>query len=214
MDTPQGLPPHAAVTLPNPDGGLTAIGRPLGQLPAPPQPRWQVGDESMRTWLQAKCEEDKRRQQEERTRQEELRLDRRKIEQSMLRESTEGGVPPHMIPLIFAGVAGRNLPAASLEWAQVYMAQISLRTQQQLQQQRQQAQQDKRNQCPPGVHRGADRDIPRNPYRSYSPLQTQTAGSFWSARPVAPVSAIGAPQLSDTANPNIYSSTFGTSLSP
>jgi hypothetical protein len=124
MDTPQRLPPHAAMTLPNPDKGLTAIGRPVGQLPAPPQPKWHVGDESMRTWLQAKCEEDKRRQQEERTRQEELRLDRRKIEQSMLRESTEGGVPPHMIPLIFAGVAERNLPAASLEWAQVRKAKL------------------------------------------------------------------------------------------
>ncbi|KAE8452452.1 hypothetical protein EG329_000354 [Mollisiaceae sp. DMI_Dod_QoI] len=108
---------------------------PLGQLPAPPQ-QWQGAEESMRNWLHAKAEEDKRKQEEEKTRQESFRLEQRKIEQDMLRTSLSGGIPPYMIPLVFAGMGGGNLPNASLEWAQHYMAQAHhLQQQQQLQQQ-------------------------------------------------------------------------------
>jgi len=106
----------------------------MGQLPAPPQ-QWQGAEESMRNWLHAKAEEDKRKQEEEKTRQESLRLEQRKIEQDMLRTSLSGGIPPYMIPMVFAGMGGGNLPNASLEWAQHYMAQAHhLQQQQQLQQ--------------------------------------------------------------------------------
>jgi hypothetical protein len=128
MSTPhRGLPPPAAMTLPQPSQGppplsQVPLSQPMGQLPAPPQ-QWQGADESMRSWLQAKSEEDKRKQEEEKTRQETLRLEQRRIEQDMLRTSLNGNIPPYMIPMIFAGMGGGNLPGASLEWAQHFMAQ-------------------------------------------------------------------------------------------
>ncbi|KFY40994.1 hypothetical protein V495_05113, partial [Pseudogymnoascus sp. VKM F-4514 (FW-929)] len=96
--------------------------QPLGQLPAPPQ-QWHGAEDSMRTWLQAKAEEDKRRQEEEKTAQESLRLEQRRIEHDILRTSLSGGIPPHLIPLVFAGMGGGSLPSAGLEWAQRYVAQ-------------------------------------------------------------------------------------------
>ncbi|MCJ1405614.1 hypothetical protein MMC11_008842, partial [Xylographa trunciseda] len=114
MSTPhRGLPPPMAMTLPNPERGPPPIAQPMGQLPAPPS-QWQGADESMRNWLLAKAEEDRRKQEEERTRQEGLRLEQRKIEQTMLRESLQGGVPPHLVPMVFAGMGGGNLANASL----------------------------------------------------------------------------------------------------
>lgn len=148
MSTPhRGLPPPAAMTLPQPSQQPPPIGQPIlsqasltqpmGQLPAPPQ-QWQGAEESMRNWLLAKTEEDKRKQEEEKTRQESLRLEQRRIEQDMLRTSLNGGIPPYMIPMVFAGMGGGNLPNASLEWAQHYMAQAHhLQQQQQVQQQQQ-----------------------------------------------------------------------------
>ncbi|CAM1503975.1 Fc.00g015660.m01.CDS01 [Cosmosporella sp. VM-42] len=92
-----------------------------GQLPAPPH-QWQGAEDSMRNWLQARAEEDKRRQEEEKTRQESLRLEQRKIEMDMLRTSLSGGIPPAMVPLVFAGMgSGGVLPQAALEWAQQFM---------------------------------------------------------------------------------------------
>lgn len=141
MSTPhRGLPPPAAMTLPQPAQQPAPIGQPplsqpMGQLPVPPQ-QWQGAEESMRNWLHAKAEEDKRKQEEEKTRQESLRLEQRKIEQDMLKTSLTGGIPPYMIPMVFAGMGGGNLPNASLEWAQHYMAQAHhLQQQQQIQQQ-------------------------------------------------------------------------------
>ena len=128
------------MTLPNPDrssASMSSLGSTLGQLPAPPA-QWQGADDAMRNWLAAKSEEDRRRQEEERTRQESLRLEQRKIEQSMLRDSLSGGIPPYMVPLVFVGMGGGNLANASLEWAQHYMAQFNLQHQQQQQQQAQQ----------------------------------------------------------------------------
>ncbi|KAI9648719.1 hypothetical protein NHQ30_003359 [Ciborinia camelliae] len=137
MSTPhRGLPP---MTLPQPSQQVVPASLnqqptvPL-QLPAPPQ-QWQGAEESMRNWLQAKVEEDKRKQEEEKTRQESLRLEQRKIEQDMLRTSLTGGIPPYMIPLVFAGMGGGNLPNASLEWAQHYMAQAHQLQSHQVQQQ-------------------------------------------------------------------------------
>lgn len=92
-------------------------------LPPPPQsaqhsPHWQGGDESMRTWLVAKTEEERTKQEEEKTRQEGLRLEQRKIEMDILRASLSGGIPPPMVPLVFAGMGGGILPQAAIDWAQ------------------------------------------------------------------------------------------------
>ncbi|EDN09504.1 predicted protein [Histoplasma mississippiense (nom. inval.)] len=90
---------------------------PMPNLPAPP-PQWQ--NESMRQWLQTKAEEYRREQEEERTRQESYRLDQRRVEQSMLRESLKAGVPPCMVPLIFASMGG----GYNLQWIQQHMSQL------------------------------------------------------------------------------------------
>ncbi|KAN0083098.1 hypothetical protein V8E54_002186 [Elaphomyces granulatus] len=107
---------------------------PMGHL-LPPSPQWQNGEEPMRHWLQAKAEEDRRRQEEEITRQESLRLERRKIEQTMLRDSFQAGVPPYMVPLIFAGIGGGNMSRPTWELAQPHLDHSGLHQQQQQQQQ-------------------------------------------------------------------------------
>ncbi|KAI9714952.1 MAG: hypothetical protein M1812_006265, partial [Candelaria pacifica] len=170
MATPhRGLPPPAAMTLNPQDRGPPSIGQPMGQLPAPPQ-QWQGAEESMRNWLSAKAEEDKRKQEEEKTRQETLRLEQRKVEQAMLRDSLAGNIPPYMVPLIFAGMGGGNLPNASLEWAQHYMAQNH-----QLQQHYQQLQQQalpQQQQSSPELRR-EHRQIAQPQPNPYGPSQQQ-----------------------------------------
>lgn len=132
MATPhRGLPPPSAMTLPapsqppppGPPSMPPSMVQSLGQLPAPPA-EWRNAEESMRSWLQAKQEEDRRKQEEEKTRQEGLKLEQRRIEQSMLHESLQGGIPPYLIPMVFAGMGGGALPNATLEWAQHYMTQM------------------------------------------------------------------------------------------
>lgn len=76
--------------------------------PLPPPPSQWQGAEPMQQWLRAKAEEDRRSQEEEKTRQETLRLEQRKIEQTILADSLRAGVPPHLIPLMFAGINGGN----------------------------------------------------------------------------------------------------------
>ncbi|KAK7622189.1 hypothetical protein IWX50DRAFT_693396 [Phyllosticta citricarpa] len=127
----RGLPPPAAMTLPDPSRPPPPPPMPasMNQMPAPPS-QWQGAEESMRNWLAAKVEEDRRRQEEEKTRQESLRLEQRKIEQSMLRESIQGGVPPHLVPMIFAGIGGAGVASANLEWLQQYVAQLQAQQQQ------------------------------------------------------------------------------------
>ncbi|KAK7709511.1 hypothetical protein SLS57_008715 [Botryosphaeria dothidea] len=108
-----------------------SVSQSLGQMPAPPQ-QWQGAEESMRNWLSAKAEEDKRKQEEEKTRQETLRLEQRKIEQAMLRESMQGGVPPHLVPMIFAGIGGGSAAGVTVDWLQQYVAQLQAQQQQAL----------------------------------------------------------------------------------
>lgn len=88
----------------------------------------------MRHWLVAKAEEDKRKQEEEKTRQESYRLEQRRIEQSMMREALQAGVPPSMVPMIYAGIGGSVLANSSLEWLQQYASQLQA-AQHQIQQQ-------------------------------------------------------------------------------
>ncbi|KAL8977879.1 MAG: hypothetical protein Q9205_006412 [Flavoplaca limonia] len=138
MGTPhRGLPPPSAMTLPNPDRGSSTTGMSIGQLPAAPS-QWHGAEESMRNWLQAKSEEERRKQEEQKTQQESLKLEQRKVEQNILRESLQGGIPPYMVPMVFAGMGGGPLPNVALELAQHAMASITLQQQAQMQQQQQQ----------------------------------------------------------------------------
>ncbi|KAI1083859.1 hypothetical protein F5B20DRAFT_576790 [Whalleya microplaca] len=136
----RGLPLPAAMTLPQPPPPApgpphpSAQGPPihsqgppvpsphsqaLGALPAPPQ--YQGSEDSMRNWLVAKAEEERRKQEEERTRQETLRLEQRRLEYDMLRTSLDRGIPPPMVPVVFAGMSGGTLSQTALEWAQQYL---------------------------------------------------------------------------------------------
>ncbi|KAL1841030.1 hypothetical protein VTJ49DRAFT_7461 [Mycothermus thermophilus] len=146
MSAPHGrLPPPAALPpVPSPSGSgpsqppsslsggqfgppppAHAHSQSLGQLP--PGPAWN--EESLRAWCTAKAEEERRRQQEEKTRQEEektrqesYRLEQRKMEAEILRTSLEGGIPPPLVPVVFAGMGGGTLSPVALEWAQQFMA--------------------------------------------------------------------------------------------
>ncbi|KAH6668324.1 hypothetical protein B0J14DRAFT_159592 [Halenospora varia] len=135
-----GLPPPLAMTMPQLTQGplpmsQPPLSQPIGQLRAPQQ--WQGAEEPMWSWLNARIEEYKQKQEEEKTRQELLRLEQRRIEQDMLWAALTGGIPPYMIPTVFAGVGGGNLPNASLELAQRSMAQGHHPPQQQLLQRQQ-----------------------------------------------------------------------------
>ena len=152
MSTPhRGLPPPSVMerSLPLPERSQPTNSLALGSLPAAPPGGWQGQDESMRSWLQAHSEENRRKQEEEKTRQEDLRLQQRKVEQNMLTESIRSSIPPPMIPLIFAGIGGGgNVQNLGVDWAQHYMAtlQISQQQQQQLQQAQAQIQQQAQQQ--------------------------------------------------------------------
>ncbi|KAK4189998.1 hypothetical protein QBC35DRAFT_118171 [Podospora australis] len=123
----RGLPPPAALPPvqqnPGPGPSQPPLSAPsshtqsLGQLPSAPS--WH--EESMRAWLVAKAEEDKRRQEEERTRQESYRLEQRKMEHEILKTSLSGGIPPPLVPVVFAGMGGGALSPAALDWAQQFM---------------------------------------------------------------------------------------------
>ncbi|KAM7208642.1 hypothetical protein V8F20_001065 [Naviculisporaceae sp. PSN 640] len=126
---PVQLPPAPGPSHPTP-GSLSQAPPPLpppqqsagpaAQFPAAPS--WQhVTEESMRSWLQAKAEEEKRRQEEEKTQQEKHRLEQRKMELEILKASLQGGIPPPMVPVVFAGMGGGALSQAAVEWAQQYI---------------------------------------------------------------------------------------------
>jgi hypothetical protein len=94
----------------------------------PPFPQRQPGLEDIsKEWLLAKAEEDRRRAEEERrraeeerTRQESLRLDQRRIDYDMLRQSLDGGIPGHMVPIIFAGLGSLVSRQDWSDWARQY----------------------------------------------------------------------------------------------
>ncbi|KAK6346976.1 hypothetical protein TWF696_007071 [Orbilia brochopaga] len=119
----RGLPPPAGMPLP--------VHSPTSNQSQIPD-RWQHGsEETQRTFLQAKSDEERRRQEEERTKQESFRLEIRRTELEMLREAFRGGIPPHLVPIIFTG--GGAFAGTSAEWANQYMSQLSHNQQQMLQ---------------------------------------------------------------------------------
>ncbi|KAL6715263.1 hypothetical protein ACLMJK_007527 [Lecanora helva] len=143
MSTPHRatLPPPSAMerNLPLPERAQPTNSLGFASLPTAPT-SWHGQEESMKSWLQAKIEDDRRRQEEEKTKQEDLKLSQRKVEQNILQESLRNNVPPQMIPMIFASIGGINVSNSGLDVAQQYLAQMHLSQQQQLQVQQQQAQ--------------------------------------------------------------------------
>ncbi|KAJ5924653.1 hypothetical protein N7466_008840 [Penicillium verhagenii] len=98
------MPPHRELP---PLSSFARMSAPPGT--SLPQPPLQCqGIEYMQQWLQAKAEEDRRKQEEEKTRQEALKLELRKTEGQILADALRGGVPPHMIPGLFANLTGMN----------------------------------------------------------------------------------------------------------
>ncbi|KAF2426220.1 hypothetical protein EJ08DRAFT_663404 [Tothia fuscella] len=126
----RGLPPPASMTLPDPGRIPPPMSSHYSGMPAPP-PQWQGAEDSMKNWLMTKAEEEKRKQEEERTRQESFRLEQRKIEQNMLSESIRNGVPPALVPIIFAGIGSSSLSSISIEWLQQYATTLQNNQQQQ-----------------------------------------------------------------------------------
>ncbi|EAS32387.3 uncharacterized protein CIMG_03411 [Coccidioides immitis RS] len=164
----RNLPPPMTMSLPT----INQMPNSAAQL-HPSQ--WQHSEESLRLWLPVKVEEDRRKQEEERTRQESLKLDQRKIEQAMLRDSLQAGVPPYMIPLIFTGLGGGNL-----QCAQHYISQMSTGTSrppqipmQAYQQPAPQQQQEEYHQ--PQHSRHGSQTAPPQPIQHHAPVQGQQA---------------------------------------
>ncbi|KAJ5410513.1 uncharacterized protein N7487_004872 [Penicillium crustosum] len=60
--------------------------------------------EDMKMRLHAKIEEDRRKQEEEKTHQASLVLEQRRIEQLILSDALRAGVPPNLVPFIFNGI--------------------------------------------------------------------------------------------------------------
>jgi hypothetical protein len=143
MPAPQcGLPPLANMTLPLQQPSTAIPPSPTRRTPLPcllppsltrsrqrrdpwpqlldPPQRWRGAEESMRDWLQASVEENKKRQTEERTRQESLRLEQRKVEMDMMCTSLQGGIPPALIPLVFVrmGSGGAHLQIQHVQSSQ------------------------------------------------------------------------------------------------
>jgi hypothetical protein len=85
-----------------------------GYAPIPPQPQPSYGptrsegdgERDAPGYYIVKAEEHKMHQEEERTRQQQLRLEQRKIEHDMMRDAIRGGVPAHLIPSIFTSIGG------------------------------------------------------------------------------------------------------------
>lgn len=114
----RGLPPPAGMALPSTSQGL-------GPLPQP----WPHSEESLRTWLQVKMEEERRKAEHERTQQETQRAETRRVELEMLRESFKYGVPPTLVPMLFMGTGPAKSPGG--EWVHEYIAQQMAAFQQQ-----------------------------------------------------------------------------------
>lgn len=88
----------------------------------------------MQRWLEAKVEEDRRCQEEEKTRQETIKLERRKVDHAIFVDALRAGVPPHLAPLVFGGMDrpadGKSVTPELLQYMADMMLQYSLRSHQ------------------------------------------------------------------------------------
>lgn len=99
-----------------PPSGLNRLPHPptMPSLIPPLPPAWE-GREEMKIWLNAKIEEDRRKQEEERSYQASVVLEQRRIEHAVIADSLRAGVPPNLIPSIFHGIytTGADLKLAA-----------------------------------------------------------------------------------------------------
>ena len=177
----------------------------------------------MRHWLttraeeeRTKQEEERRRQEEERSRQESLKLEQRLIEQAMLRESMQGGVPAHMIPIIFAGIGGPSLVTASVELVQQYAAQLQQHDKavvEPLQEQHP----DNRATNPPQYFvsnqqiQSAQQHNPQIPFPAFAPARTAPTSA---PRPASALSRLNTIDIAQPAGPVMQHPEQGVSASP
>ncbi|KAG9616624.1 hypothetical protein KCU64_g23232, partial [Aureobasidium melanogenum] len=121
----------------------------------------------------------------------------------MLRESMQGGIPPHMVPMIFAGIGGANLANFSLEVLQQYTAQL-----QAAQQQVQAGQEDARE------RRSINQ--PPAPYALPSQPQSQAHAGAMPQQPPPPLAAHQTtfPAFQSTSPPDQSSSVCTEQRSP
>ncbi|KAF9893061.1 hypothetical protein FE257_012472 [Aspergillus nanangensis] len=183
-----GLPPPSSLALPPPDVGFATMNTMNQQLPPPP-PQRHGSDHSWHSWIESKTEEDRRKQEEEKTRQESLRLEQRKIEQSMLRDSLQAGVPPHMVPLIFAGISQGGVPQSVLELTQQYMAQATSGSRGSATPMQNPSHSHSHSQRRVPHVRRDSRSIPPNPYAAQSAPQTVPGPGVLLSQPIHPSAA-------------------------
>ncbi|KAI5798025.1 hypothetical protein DFH27DRAFT_97632 [Peziza echinospora] len=107
-------------------------GLPLPPLPTTPQPSsigpipqhiWQGSDETVRTLLLLRTEEERHLSEIQKTKQDELRLETRRTEFNMLREALSSGMPAPLVALMFAGTS--NLRGVGSELLQGYIADLN-----------------------------------------------------------------------------------------
>ena len=139
------LPPPSSMTLPDPRPSQHSSLTRYPPAPAPSEANLQASysaghasasqeEAYSRALLEFKAEEERRKQEEEKTRQESLRLEQRKIEAAILHDALHGGIPPQMVPIIYAGI-GSARTGADREWVQQLIAQFQALAAQQPQQQ-------------------------------------------------------------------------------
>lgn len=82
----------------------------VSRLPSPPD----ISDpERFILWCRVKAGDDRRILEEEKTRQEYLKLEQRKIELTMLKETLYAGVHPQAVPTMLSNVPGTNVSRSS-----------------------------------------------------------------------------------------------------
>lgn len=116
MTTPhRGLPPPAGMALSSPQGPPDS----LELLP----PYHGGSDECYKAWLMTRSDLEKRRAEEERTRQDQFKLETRRLEFEMMREAISYRIPPPLVPLVFMGSAGGGGGRDCQLWAQELFSQ-------------------------------------------------------------------------------------------
>ncbi|KAI5821234.1 hypothetical protein BZA77DRAFT_2767 [Pyronema omphalodes] len=116
MTTPhRGLPPPAGMALSSSQGPPDS----LELLP----PYHGGSEECYKTWLMTRSDLEKRRAEEERTRQDQFKLETRRLEFEMMREAISYRIPPPLVPLVFMGSAGGGGGRDGQLWAQELFSQ-------------------------------------------------------------------------------------------
>ncbi|KAJ5467628.1 hypothetical protein N7475_005380 [Penicillium sp. IBT 31633x] len=110
-------PPPLPQLLPRPSIEVSPSVRPSAMSPSNDlvPPFGYNRKEEMKIWLNTKAEEDRLKQEEERSYQANVVLEQRRIEQEVINDCLRAGVPPNLVPLVFQGIytTGANLRLAA-----------------------------------------------------------------------------------------------------